>query len=65
MAGAQDKNPMQDVMRRIRAIDRKLDVLIEAQGLEVKLAEREAADKAAAAQQRESTGEQFRRVRGK
>jgi hypothetical protein len=63
MAGPQERNPMQEVMRRLRAIDRKLDVLIEAQDLEAKLAEREAADKAAAARQRESTAEQFRRSR--
>jgi hypothetical protein len=53
---------MQDVVRRLRAIDRKLDVLIEAQELEGKLAEREASDRQAAAQQRESTAEQFRRA---
>jgi hypothetical protein len=38
---------MRDVVRRPRAVDRKLDVLIEAQGLEAKLAEREALDRAA------------------
>jgi hypothetical protein len=53
---------MRDVVRRLRAIDRKLDVLIEAQGLEAKLAEREASDREVAAQQRESTAEQFRRA---
>ena len=62
MASAQDKNPMRDVVSRLRAIDRKLDVLIEAQGLEAKLAEREALDREVAAQQRESTAEQFRRA---
>jgi len=56
------KNPMRDVVSRLRAIDRKLDVLIEAQGLEAKLAEREALDREVAAQQRESTAEQFRRA---
>ena len=65
MAGGQAKNPMQDVMRRLRAIDRKLDVLIEAQGLEAKVAEREAADQAAAAERRESVSEQFRQSRGR
>jgi hypothetical protein len=63
MAGPQDRNPMQEVLRRLRAIDRKLDVLIEAQDLGAKLAEREAADKAAAAKQRESIAEQVRRSR--
>jgi len=56
------KNPMRDVVSRLRAIDRKLDVLIEAQGLEAKLAEREALDREVAVQQRESTAEQFRRA---
>jgi hypothetical protein len=62
MASAQDGNPIRDVVRRLHAIDRKLDVLIEAQGLEEKLAEREASDREAAARQRESTAEQFRRA---
>jgi hypothetical protein len=62
MAGAQDKNPIRDVLNRLRGIDRKLDVLIEAQGLEAKLAERETSDREAAAQQRESTAEKFRRA---
>jgi len=53
---------MRDVVSRLRAIDRKLDVLIEAQGLEAKLAEREALDREVAVQQRESTAEQFRRA---
>src|SRR5216683_231781 len=65
VAGAQDKNPMQEVMRRLRAIDRRLDVLIEAQGLEAKLAERETSDREAAARRRESTAEQFRRASGR
>ena len=65
MARAQTKNPMQDVLRLLRAVDRKLDVLIEAQGLEEKLAEREALDRAAAAERRESIGEQFQRARGR
>jgi len=52
-------------MRHLRAIDRKLDVLIEAQGLEAKVAEREAADQAAAAERRESVSEQFRQSRGR
>lgn len=56
---------MQEVVRVLRAIDRKLDVLIEAQGLEGKLSEREAVDRAAAAERRESTGEQFQRARGR
>jgi cardiolipin synthase len=43
----------------------ELDVLIEAQGLEAKLAEREAADQAAATQRRETSSEQFRRSRGR
>ena len=53
------KNPMRDVVSRLRAIDRKLDVLIEAQGLEAKLAEREALDREVAAQQRESRPSSF------
>jgi hypothetical protein len=56
---------MQDLARRLRSIERKLDVLIEAQGLEEKLAEREAADQAAAGQRREATSEQFGRSRGR
>jgi hypothetical protein len=64
VAGQQAKNPMQDVVRVLRSIDRKLDVLIEAQGLEEKLAEREATDRATAAERRESSGEQFQRARG-
>jgi hypothetical protein len=62
VAGVQDGNPVRDVARRLRAIDRKLDVLIEAQGLDAKVAEREVSDREAAAQQRESTAEQFRRA---
>jgi hypothetical protein len=61
----QVKNPMQDVIRLLRGIDRKLDIVIEAQGLEAKLAEREAADRAAASQRRESIGEQFGRTRSR
>jgi hypothetical protein len=65
MAGPQARNPVQDVARRLGAIERRLDVLIEAQGLEAKVAEREAADREAAAQQREASAKQFRRPAGR
>jgi hypothetical protein len=54
---------LQDLARRLRSIELKLDVLIEAQGLEKRLADREAADHAAAAPRREAICEQFGRSR--
>jgi hypothetical protein len=51
-------------MKKLRSIERKLDVLIEAQHLQGQLADREAADREAGAAKTNQTAEAFRRASG-
>jgi hypothetical protein len=59
---ADDRDKLDKVLRKLRSVERKLDVLIEAQGLESKLREREAEDKRVAAERGEQTAAQLSRT---
>jgi hypothetical protein len=61
--GAQDRERQTEVLRRLDEVDRKLDVLLEAQGLEGRLREREAAEEAAREARRQEIAERFNRSR--
>ncbi len=61
--GAQDRERQTEVLRRLDEVDRKLNVLLEAQGLEGRLREREAAEEAAREARRQEIAERFNRSR--
>lgn len=56
-----ERDPTQGLVRRLDRIERKLDVLIAAEGLEDRLAEREEADRQERRIAREQTDEAFSR----
>ena len=60
---AKDREGQTEVLRRLTELERKLDVLIEAQGLEGRMREREAAEEAAREARRQEIAERFRRSR--
>ncbi len=59
--GAKDREGQTEVLRRLAELERKLDVLIESQGLEGRLRDREADEEAAREARRREIAEQFRR----
>ena len=58
-----DREGQAEVLRRLADVERKLDVLLEAQGLEGRLREREAQEEAARETRRREIAERFRRSR--
>jgi hypothetical protein len=58
-------DPFRHVLRRLRSVELKLDVLIDAQGLQAELDEREQADRAERKLKAEQRDEQFRRSSGR
>jgi hypothetical protein len=61
----EEPHPFQNVLRRLRSVELRLDVLIDAQGLQAELDEREQADRAERKLKAEQRDEQFRRSSGR